>query len=1034
MAQVFSGVKTRHLMVVPMKSESDMADAFQDCIREHGAPIALFSDNAKAEIGKEVTKALRTYAIRQHRSEPYYQNQNPCERSIQDIKRMVNELMDRFGIPAQFWLLVLLYVVYLLNRLSRKSLNDLTPEEKLTGYRPDISPLLHFRLWQPVYYRVHGSGTKFPSGTQERLGRWMGVTENIGDTMTYWILAETGQLLPRSDIRSALDEVNPNYRASSGSQSLDTILEEYVAVDDELDIPLPDGGEVLDADDDDDDDLFPKVAPIPLNEKGEPKECVRTFRDVLAETIGDMDPSDIAVPEFSPSDLQGMTYLKEVGDQTFRARVVKKIEDADAQNHQNLKFLVEYGGGVEEILTYVELCDIIDEQNDAELDELAENDGERKWTYTEIRDHKDVKPDDDMYMGSSINVKILWEDGSTTWEPLTTIAKDDPITCTQYASKMGLLDKPGWKRFKRFAKREKKYIRMINQSQQRRKNSGPVYKFGVQIPRNSKEARILDERNGNTLWQDAEKVERDQLAEYNTLDNRGRKAKIPQGYHMIRCHMVYDCKHDLRRKARLVAGGHLTPEGDDSYSGVCRLRTMRMALTGGILNGLRVMVGDVGNAYLEAFTKEKVCFIAGPEFGELEGCLMIIVKALYGLRTSGKRYHEKFADILRDEGWEPCKGDPDCWMKMSADGSCWMYLCIYVDDLMAIMDDPEAFFTALVEVYKLKLKGVGPPKYHLGGDFFYDADGTLAWGATTYINRLVDNCKIMFDGEEIRPYSSPLEKGDSPELDTTAELDAEGIKKYMSLMGALQWCVTLGRFDIACAVMTLGRFRMAPREGHMLRAKRVVGYLKGNKDGAIRFRTGIPDHEAAGFSQPECDWMYSVYGDEGEEVPDDIPQPLGKKIRITHFVDANLMHCKVTGKSCDGYLTFINQTLVDHDSKRQATVETATFGSEFVAARKCTEAAIDIRLMARYMGMPLDGPSWMFGDNQSVITQSTLPQSVLTKRHNALAYHRVRSAVAARVIYFCKIEGTQNPADVLTKFLPYAVFYPLVMPILFRKG
>ena len=64
-------------------------------------------------------------------------------------------------------------------------------------------------------------------------------------------------------------------------------------------------------------------------------------------------------------------------------------------------------------------------------------------------------------------------------------------------------------------------------------------------------------------------------------------------------------------------------------------------------------LGDVGNAYLEAYTQEKVYIIAGPEFGELAGHTLIIVKALYGLRTSGARYHEKFAATLVDMGFKP---------------------------------------------------------------------------------------------------------------------------------------------------------------------------------------------------------------------------------------------------------------------------------------------------------------------------------------------------------------------------------------------
>jgi hypothetical protein len=75
-----------------------------------------------------------------------------------------------------------------------------------------------------------------------------------------------------------------------------------------------------------------------------------------------------------------------------------------------------------------------------------------------------------------------------------------------------------------------------------------------------------------------------------------------------------------------------------------------------------------------------------------------------------------------------------------------------------------------------------------------------------------------------------------------------------------------------------------------------------------------------------------------------------------------------------------------------------------------------------------------FGDNNNIIQSSTIPASVLTKRHNALAYHRVREAQVARVMYFIHIPGKQNPSDIFTKFLPRATFWPLVEPLLFSKG
>ena len=95
---------------------------------------------------------------------------------------------------------------------------------------------------------------------------------------------------------------------------------------------------------------------------------------------------------------------------------------------------------------------------------------------------------------------------------------------------------------------------------------------------------------------------------------------------------------------------------------------------------------------------------------------------------------------------------------------------------------------------------------------------------------------------------------------------------------------------------------------------------------------------------------------------------------------------------------------------------------------------MDFRYTLRMLGVPLSGPAVMYGDNESVIKSTTIPHSTLSKRHNALAYHRVREAVASGVLNFLHIPGMQNPADVLTKFLPHATFRPLIVPILFWRG
>jgi hypothetical protein len=447
------------------------------------------------------------------------------------------------------------------------------------------------------------------------------------------------------------------------------------------------------------------------------------------------------------------------------------------------------------------------------------------------------------------------------------------------------------------------------------------------------------------------------------------------------------------------------------------------------LNELALYTADVGNAYLEANTKERVYIIGSIGFGDLEGHTLIIHKALYGLKTSGKRWHERLYDVMRDMGFYPSKADTDVWMRRVDD--YYEYIAVYVDDLAIASKHPEKIISGLKDRHKLKLKGVGPIEYYLGCDFARDPDGTLYYGPRKYIEQMLSNYERLFN-EMPRKYSSPLEKNDHPEIDDSQFLEAEGVTIYQSMIGALQWCVSLGRFEILTPIMSMGGFRICPRLGHLDRLKRIYGYLRNYKHGAIRVRTGIPDY--SDLPDQAYDWMYSVYGDVSELIPQDAPVPLGKAVVTTTYEDANLYHDLLTGRAVTGILHLVNGTPIEWYSKKQDTVETATYGAEFVAARIATDQIIDLRITLRYLGVPIQGRAVMFGDNQSVITSSTIPHSKLNKRHNALSYHRVREAIVAKVISFFHIEGKKNPADILSKHCGYPQLWPHIRPLLFWMG
>jgi hypothetical protein len=165
------------------------------------------------------------------------------------------------------------------------------------------------------------------------------------------------------------------------------------------------------------------------------------------------------------------------------------------------------------------------------------------------------------------------------------------------------------------------------------------------------------------------------------------------------------------------------------------------------------------------------------------------------------------------------------------------------------------------------------------------------------------------------------------------------------------------------------------------------------------------------------DWT-EFYPDASEELPPDMPPPKDKHMSTICYVDADHAHDTLTRRSVTGILLFLNGIPVKWFSKRQKTVETSSYGSELVATRLVTELVQELRYKLRMLGVPIDGPTPMYGDNMTVVLNTTVPSSQLKNKHNAIAYHRVREAITARMIALSHIPSKDNIADVLTKPLP----------------
>lgn len=205
-----------------------------------------------------------------------------------------------------------------------------------------------------------------------------------------------------------------------------------------------------------------------------------------------------------------------------------------------------------------------------------------------------------------------------------------------------------------------------------------------------------------------------------------------------------------------------------------------------------------------------------------------------------------------------------------------------------------------------------------------------------------------------------------------------------------------------------------PRAGHLKRALRIFGYLNGSARGKLYLDPSDPNLDGIPFVSNN--WT-EVYPDAQEYLPDKMPKPtsLYEPLHLAVFVDASHGFDEITRRSVTGYIICLGRSIIKWHSKRQNTIETSSYGAEHVALRIAIEALLEIRYKLGMMGIPIHQTSTVLCDNAAVIVNTQFPSSSLKKKHNSVAYHKAREAVAARIIRMGKVPGDSNISDLQTK-------------------
>ena len=334
---------------------------------------------------------------------------------LNGIKSWTNTVMNRSGAAANCWLLCLIYVCYLLNHIVCTVLDGKIPLLSSPGITPDISIILLFTFYQPVFYATYDQ--HFPSESEERVGYWVGFQEHCGDAMTPKILDhDTQKIIYRSTVSSK--------KSSTPNHGLAPHEEEVSASSDPSDNTISSGS------------ALGSTEGSSLTKKA-PKVFIRS-RD-------EENPS--GSKPMPTSDLIGRTLLlpPEENGERHRAKVTRQvveiIDQDNGQRVENINFILDMGNGkVEELVSYNQLLEHLENAQDHDMGMDRE-----LYRFRAIIGHQGpLLASDPDWKGSKYNGQVEWETGEITFEPLSIIAADDPVTCAAYAKENDLLALEGW--------------------------------------------------------------------------------------------------------------------------------------------------------------------------------------------------------------------------------------------------------------------------------------------------------------------------------------------------------------------------------------------------------------------------------------------------------------------------------------------------------------------------------------------------------------------------------------------------------------
>ena len=589
-----------------MKKESQAHETLSAFIHEVGIPHEIHSDNAKALTLGEMARQLRKYKIYQTLSKPYNQSQNFAENRIKQLKNTARYFLQWKNSPIRLWSYAFVYAADILNCASSAymSAGGKTPFEIVHGYTPDISEFVSFEWYELIWYIV-------PNEYQtQQLGRWCGVANNVGLSNVFYILKDKGIVITTSSVTHLTNEERSEERIKKAIKELDDSIEVKLGnykkavvngnhINDDL--PYLDFLKENDLDLQDTIEFQERLSDSTLF--GMPKLNKSKYNDTLSKELQDK--------------YVGIRVLLPRGDSMNEGVILNRKRTADGkllvgkENNNPILDTCVYevqfpDGGILEYNT-----NIIAES----LYSLCDDDGYQYSLLKGIIDHRKtdeaISKEDGYVLVNGIRRKristigwelqVTWEDRSTSWTTLKDLKESNPLEVAKYAISRDLENEPAFSWWVKHTLRTRD--RIISRLKAN-KSVKRGMKFGIIVPTSISEAEELDIINGNNLWSEAinKEVSKVKVA----FQPLAEGVSAPIGSKLIKYHMIFDVKFNLTQKARLVAAGYMNNvPAFTSYSPVVSRETVRICFMLAALNGLDIIMGDVGNTFIQAKPQEQ---------------------------------------------------------------------------------------------------------------------------------------------------------------------------------------------------------------------------------------------------------------------------------------------------------------------------------------------------------------------------------------------------------------------------------------------